>query len=117
MWDSETQRLGKKECTPFGYILHGIADLLGLLGLILLLGTIAYLIYRRFSGTFHPSLLWFLTVPFGLGILGWVIFNYSWFLADKKGFQIDSETGEAIWTEDGQHKTYKWNPSNSDSAE
>jgi hypothetical protein len=26
MWDSETERLGKKACTPTGYALHGLAD-------------------------------------------------------------------------------------------
>lgn len=108
MWDNEGQRIGKRKCTPMGYILHGIAELLGFIGLLLLLAVGAYLAYRRYDGTFHNSLFWFLAIPFILGLLGQGLFWYSWRLAAKKGFVYDNETREASWTEDGQRQVYKW---------
>ena len=34
MWDNESQRIGKQKCTPKGYNLHVIAELLGFIGLL-----------------------------------------------------------------------------------
>jgi hypothetical protein len=111
MWDHESQRIGKQKCTPFGYALHGIAEMLGFLGLLLLLGTGAYLGYRGITGTFHVSLLWLLAIPFGLGIMGETLYQVSWELAARKGFHYDPNTCEASWTEAGKRLTY---PSPSD---
>ena len=46
MWDSESQRIGKKKCAPLGYRLNGIAELLGFIGLILLTAVAVYLKFR-----------------------------------------------------------------------
>ena len=108
MWDNESQRIGKQKCTPIGYTLHGIAELLGFIGILLLFAVGAYLGYRRYSGTFHSSLFWLLAVPFVLGLIGECLYRYSWRLAAKKGFHYDYETREASWTEDGQRRVYKW---------
>jgi hypothetical protein len=108
VWDNESQRIGKQKCTPLGYRLHGIAEMLGLVGLLLLLGVGVYLGYRAFRGTFHKSLFWVLAVPFGLGVIGEVLYRYSWRLAARKEFQYDYETREASWLEDGQRRAYKW---------
>jgi hypothetical protein len=107
MWDNESQRIGKQKCTPLGYTLHGIAELLGFVGLLLLFVLGAYLAYRWHAGTFYSSLLWFLVVPFILGIIGEGIYWYSWSLAAKKGFHYDYETREASWMEDGQKRVHK----------
>ena len=39
MWDNESERIGKQRCTPLGYALHVVSDLIGFLGLLLLLAT------------------------------------------------------------------------------
>ncbi len=107
MWDSETERVGKQRCTPLGYTLHVISDLLGFLGLLFLLAAGAYLGYRGIVGTFHMRLLWLLAIPFGLAFIGAALFHYSWLLARRKGFCYDYDTNEASWTEDGERQTYK----------
>ena len=108
MWDNESQRIGKQKCTPLGYRLHVIADLLGFIGLLLLLGTGTYLAYRGIAGTFQVFLLWLLAVPVVLRFIGSALYRYSWVLANKKGFRYDCETREASWMEGGQRHTYKW---------
>ena len=107
MWDHENQRIGKRRCTPLGYTLHVISDLVGLLGLLLLLITGAYLAYRGVVGTFHASLLWLLAIPFGLALVGAALFQYSWVLARQKGFRYDCDTREASWMEGGERQAYR----------
>lgn len=108
MWDNESQRIGKQKCTPLGYALHRIAELLGFFGLLLLLAVGAYLGYRALRGTFHTSLFWMLAVPLGLGAISEILYRYSWRLAAMRGFQYDYEKREASWLEDGQRRVYKW---------
>ena len=108
MWDDESQRIGMQMCTPLGYRLHVIAELLGFIGLLLLLGTGAYLGYKGIAGAFHTALLWLLAGPFGLDLIGDVLYRYSWVLAARKGFEYDYETREASWLEGGQQRVYKW---------
>lgn len=84
MWDNESERIGKQMCAPLGYKLHGISDGLGFLGLLLFVGTLAYLAYAGFTGSFHIRLLWLLTIPLGIGIIGSMLYRYSWTLADRK---------------------------------
>jgi hypothetical protein len=108
MWDNESQRIGKQKCTPLGYKLHGIAELLGFVGLLLLLAAGVYLGYRASRGAFHSSVLWVFAVPFGLGSVGEVLYWCSWRLAARKGFQYDYDKGQASWLEDGQRRVYKW---------
>jgi hypothetical protein len=109
MWDNESQRIGKQKCTRLGYTLHGVAELLGFVGLLVLLAAGVYLGYRASRGTFHTSLFWFFALPIGLGLIGEILYWYSWRLAAKKGFQYDHEKREASWLEDGQRRVYKWN--------
>lgn len=108
MWDNESQRIGKMKCTPLGYKLHVFAEFLGFFGLILGFGILVYLLYRFFVGTFNTPLLWFLGVPFVPGFIGEALFQYSWWLAYKKGFRYDYETREASWLEEGERRIYKW---------
>ena len=112
MWDHESQRIGKQKCTPLGYALHGIADLLGLVGLLLLLGLGVYLAYKGITGGFHASLLWLLSIPFGAGLVSEVLYQISWAMASRRGFEYDYETREASWDENGERVTFKWEPNN-----
>ena len=84
MWSHESQRIGKRLCTPMGYALHVIAEGIGFLGLLFLLAVPATLGWTWFAGTFGAGLWWLFTVPFGLGIVSEVLFQYSWWLAWRK---------------------------------
>jgi hypothetical protein len=108
MWDNESQRIGKQKCTPAGYALHVIAELIGFVGLLVLLATTGVLGWRGVSGAFHARQLWLLAVPFGLGIVSEVLFQFSWWLALRKGFQYDYERREASWMEAGERRSYKY---------
>lgn len=108
MWDNEAERIGKQRCTPLGYALHTVSDLLGFIGMLLLFGTGAYLAYRGIVGTFSASLLWFFTIPFGLAIIGSLLYSYSWRLARRRGFHYDHDQREASWIENGERRSYKY---------
>ena len=107
MWDNESQRIGKQKCTPIGYRLHVIAELTGFVGLLLLLAAAVVLIFKWLAGTFHASLLWLLAVPFFLGIVSEALFQFSWWLALRKGFHYDYERREASWTDAGERRSYR----------
>ena len=108
MWDNESQRIGKQKCTPVGYTLHGVAELLGFIGLLILIGVILYLGYRAVSDTFRRSDLWLLATPIGIGFVSQVLYQFSWYLALKRGFQYDYDKREASWTENGERVTFDY---------
>jgi hypothetical protein len=108
MWDHESQRIGKQKCTPMGYAIHVIAELIGFMGLLLLLVAPVVWVWKGFAGTFHISLLWLLGMPFCLGIISEVLYQYSWWLALRKGFHYDYERCEASWVEAGGRRSYKY---------
>ena len=108
MWDNEAQRIGKQRCTRLGYTLHTVSDLIGFFALLLLFGTAAYLGYRSVVGTFDRNLLWLIAIPFGLAIVGSLLYRVSWMLAQRRGFHYDFESREASWVDDGQRRTYKF---------
>lgn len=112
MWDHESERIGKQKCTPLGYWLHGLADLIGFIGLLLLLGIGGYLAYRGLFQSFHASLFWLLVIPVGLGLIGQMLFRFSWSLAYRRGFEYeyDYEKAEASWVENGERVSCKWKP-------
>src|SRR5271154_3420852 len=90
MWDNESQRRGKQKCTPTGYALHVIAELIGFLGLLFLLGVVVFLVWRWFAGTFLASLWWLFAAPVGVGVVSEALFHLSWWLALRRGFQYDN---------------------------
>ncbi|MEZ6131149.1 MAG: hypothetical protein R3C59_20950 [Planctomycetaceae bacterium] len=108
MWDNEAQRIGKQKCTPWGYTLQGIAELLGFIGLLFLFGVGIYLGYRGVSGTFQANLLWLLAIPFGIGIVSQALYQFSWVLAVKRGFKYDYDKREASWIENGERVIYSY---------
>ena len=104
MWDSESQRIGKQKCTPLGYRLHLISDLVGFVALLLLPVTFVYLQVMDVLGRFDPSLRWLYAVPFSIALAGTLLHQYSWRLAARKGFKYDYKTGVATWLEDGRQQ-------------
>jgi len=113
MWDNESERIGMQRCTPVGYALHSLADLIGFVGLLLLFGIPIYLGYRWLAGTLHSSLLWPNLIPFGVGLIGRLLLHFSWWLAAKRGFEYNDETCEASWLENGKRRTFRWDAPNS----
>jgi hypothetical protein len=108
MWGSESQRLGLKACTPFGYFLREVADGIGLVGLLLLFVVPLFLIYQVIVKHFSWPLCWALLIPFAIGVIGRVLFavknNLSMMpkqqllsglrKAKSKYFQSESESGQ-----------------------
>lgn len=108
MWFDEVERIGKQRCTPFGYALQGFGELVGFVGLLMLLGVPIYLVYRAIAGTFSWPLLWLLAVPFAVGIVGSLLVQFSWFLAQRKQFRYDYERRVSSWIEGGQERTFTY---------
>lgn len=108
MWFSESQRIGKQKCTPFGYVLHGIAEMIGFAGLLCFLIIALNLVYRGITSTFTVPDLWMLAAPFGIGLISEVFYQYSWWLAARKGYQYNYERDEATWLEAGERISYRW---------
>ena len=106
IWSNEVERIGKQRCTPLGYTLQGIGDLVGFLGLLMFLGMPVYLIYRGVIGTFNWNLLWLLTAPFVIGIVGRVMVEFSWWMAFRKKIHYDDERSESSWIEGGEKRLY-----------
>jgi hypothetical protein len=106
MWDSENQRLGMKACSPFGYTVRSIADLIGFFGLILLFGILGVLTPRYLRHQFESGDFWLLLVPLVVGLVGRVIFEFGWGLAAKKKFEYDSQTMTVKWIEDGHERVF-----------
>jgi len=110
MWDSETERIGKRKCTPVGYAMHGIADLLGFIGLLLLCCFLVYIGYKWIAGGFHAYMWWLLGIPFGIDVIGDVLYYVSWTIAYKRGYEYDPEKRIASWEENGIRITYRAYP-------
>lgn len=110
MWSHESERLGKQKCTPTGYVLHGVAELIGFIGLLSLFAVLLILVWLAITGGFHARSLWLLAVPFGVGLISEALFQFSWWLARRRGFQFDNESREACWMEAGERRTYRYPP-------
>jgi uncharacterized membrane protein YbhN (UPF0104 family) len=108
MWDHESQRIGKQLCTPIGYALHGIAEWIGLVGLLLLLLAPVVVGYQLALESFRSTQLWLFGIAFGMGIISEVMFQFSWWLAARRGYHYDYERCEASWWEAGERRTYKY---------
>lgn len=106
MWFDEVERVGKQRCTPLGYALHLIGELIGFVGLLSLLVVPLYLSYAAVVGTFRWTLLWLLVVPFAIGVVGSAIVGCSWSLAYRKRFHYDYERRMSTWVESGEEQAY-----------
>ena len=90
-----------------GYNLHVIAEPLGFIGLLLLLGVCVHLGCRAVTSAFDKSLFCLIKILFGFSIISRVFYQFSWFLASRRGFEYDCEKREASWIENGEPVTYK----------
>lgn len=85
-----------------------IAELIGFVGFLLLVVAPVILVREWLTGGSRASLIRWLVVPFGFGIVSEVLFQLSWWLALRKGFHYDDEQGEASWIEAGERRTFKF---------
>lgn len=108
MWFDEVERIGMQRCTPVGYGLQIIGELIGFVGLLMLLGVPVYLAYQGVVGTFRWPLLWLLAVPVVFGVINTVIAGLSWSLAYRKQFRYDYERRVSSWVEGGEERTYTY---------
>ena len=108
MWDSESQRIGMQRCTPAGYVLHAIGEMIGFVGLLMLLAAPVILAWKSIMGTLTARDFWLLAPPFGFGILSEFLVQGSWWLALRKGYRYDYERGESHWIEQGERRSYKY---------
>ena len=106
MWDSENERLGLRACTPAGYLLRVVGEPVTALGMILLLGTLAYIVYRAFLGSFAWHLCWLFSIPVSMVIVGGLLLMTSGWLAARKQFHYDDDTMTAKWIEAGQERVF-----------
>lgn len=106
IWDSESERIGKQKCTPFGAMLHGVSDLFGLVSLISVPTVLIALLVELVKGPFQLHSLWLLLVPYVFTNIGRFLYGYSWKLAERNGFQYD-DNRVASWVENGERRTFK----------
>lgn len=106
MWSDEVERIGKQRCTPSGYILHGIGDLVGFIGFLMLVVGMCYVGYRGLARTSGSAVIWIIGIPIAIGVLGSSIVRYSWRLAYRKKFHYDYERRESSWFEAGERRVY-----------
>jgi hypothetical protein len=110
MWDNESQRIGMQKCTPFGYALRVAADLIGIVGLLVLLVVPVLWLVLAIVGAFQTWHFWLIGVPFSIGLVSELLFQCSWKLALRRGFQYDFDERQASWLEAGERHTFKWKP-------
>ena len=106
MWDSETQRLGKKACTPGGYALHVFAEGIGFLGFAILAISGAVWLWKWLAGSPRGLATTGLVLALVSGVASEVMFQLSWWLALRRGFQYDGH--EASWSEHGSRRSYRF---------
>jgi hypothetical protein len=112
MWISESERIGMYQCTRIGYKLHAIADGVGIIATISLLVWPCLPLILAIRGVYDWHVLWTLVVPFTLGIIGKLLYVYSWRLAKKKNFHYDYDSNTAIWVDEiGDWRSYRYDGS------
>jgi hypothetical protein len=112
IWDSESERIGKRKCTPVGAMLHTVSNLIGLASLISLPAVLVTLAVEVVKGTIQGRSLWLLLVPYAFTNLARLIYGYSWKLAERKGFEYGDDR-VASWMEIGIGRSFKYEGSKS----
>ena len=91
-----------KKCMPVAYNIHGIGELIGFIGLMTLLGTVAYIIFGHFQAW------WLLAIPFGMGIVSEIMVQVSRRMVARSGFEYDYGKRESSWVNGGQRVYFKY---------
>lgn len=124
MWSAEEERIGFQKCTAAGYRLRGIAEQIGLCGLLSFFIVPVYLATKWLRGHFEDSRLWWLmALPFVCVIISKFLMAIVWTLADRKGFSYDYERRVSSWNDNGKRASFSYedwkadNPADCDSGE
>ena len=99
MWDNEAERVGLQRCTPLGYFIYGLGDLLGAISLLSFLFTPLWLAFLWWSDSISFNSFWPLLLSIFLIFLRLSLGAVTWTLASKRGFRYDPETRTAHWIE------------------
>lgn len=110
MWVDESQRIGKQRCTPVGYALHIVAELIGFCGALLFLMAPIMMAMHWLRGTFQPWMWWLWAASLTLGVISEVLYQFSWWLADRQGFEYSHEQRESSWIVGGERKSFRYDP-------
>lgn len=106
MWDSETERLGKKACTPAGYAIHVVAEGIGFLGgALLAISGFAWL-WRWLAGAPRGLAAIGITAALVSGVVSELLFQLSWWMALRRDFRYDGY--ESSWVEHGNRRNCKF---------
>ena len=101
----------QEKVRPTGYALHGVAELLGFIVGLSLLGIALILGSRGITVSFSALLHWLLAAPIGVGIIAEILLQVSCLMAIRKGFEYDQDAHASSWIEGGKRVRYKWQPS------
>ena len=108
MWSDEVERIAFKRCTPAGYALRLVGDVLRFISLTALFAMLAYLVFRAFAGTLAAQWFGMLIVPFLFGLAGTLAAGVSRRLARRNGFAYSYEQRAASWTANGMQHAYTY---------
>lgn len=106
IWSSEVERIGKRKCSRFACTVQTCGELLGVLGFLIFLATLAFWLYKLAFSNFEWIYLLYILVPIAIGIVDTIIVGFSWSLVYKKDFDYDYESDTASWYENGNKITY-----------
>ena len=97
MWSSENERKGFQECTPAGYVIYGIAELILVAFYLSALGVAMYVLSSLVQGLLSARRFALLALPAGLLTAGWLLSKTAWYLAERKGFKYDHKENKCTW--------------------
>jgi hypothetical protein len=108
MWDNESQRIGMLKCWKAAYLVHGYGEVIGFIGILVLLGTVGYMIYVASFGSFSYTTWLLLCVPFGFGVVSEIMVQASWSMVARRGFDYDYNSRISSWIENGERVEYTY---------
>jgi len=97
MWSSENERLGFKNCSPFGYFLMQLAFVLFVATLIFLVAAVGMIVMSGFSSGISLRLLLPLILPVGTGLAGLFCHRAAQSLVAQRGFVYDYSSDQCNW--------------------
>ncbi len=111
MWDSESQRLCKKKCSGLAFQIHVIGELIGFIGLLMLIACFVGEIGVGIKNGLNDVSIMVFIFPFALGVLSEAMVQFSWWVVKRKTFSYDCQSGLVQWIENGQTVIYKYESS------
>lgn len=111
MWDSEIERIGFRKCSPAGYQIRHLGELVGFIGLVWFVGALLYLLYTAVTLSFTLASLRLLLWPLALGVLSDILVLISRMAVNRKDFQYNEGERRSSWRVENRLVTYPEEPS------